>query len=380
MKYSFSSKINVLNGLAIGLVFLAMISLSGCSSEKPEEEAQIHTDLSNSLTVSEIESNIKVKIGELPKKNIQHEIDCTGMIDLPPTELVFVHSRSAGFIKYLKYIPGDYVKKGSLLAVIENPKLIEEQRLLMEAKAELDYAKIDLERVRQLRESNATSEKKYQESVARMNKLKVTCSGFESELAALGINISKLEQEGIFQSSISVYASISGYVHTVDVNLGQMIQPETKLMEIANKEHMHLELNVLSKDAPFVKKGQKVQFVLPSSSKSFEAEVVKINPLIDSETNTMNVHCHIEEHKNTAIKPGVFTNAKISGATSMQLGLPMDAVIKQGEKYFAFRVVGDEVKKELLKNPTVKNEWVVFDNNPIGRWVVAGAYYLDGGE
>lgn len=379
MKYSFNHK-NIIFATLLGGLFVGGLLFSGCGSSEPTVDAKPHSSTSNALSVNEVIKNNKVKIANLAKKNVQHEIDCTGMVDLPPTELVFVHSRTSGFVKKLKYIPGDYVKKGSLLATIENPKLIEEQRMLMEAKAELDYAKIDFERVRQLKESNATSEKKYQEALARKNKLEATYSGLKSELVALGINISRLEQEGVFQSSISVFASTSGYVHSVDVNLGQMIQPEYKLMEIANKEHMHLELNVLSKDAPFVQKGQKVQFVLPSGDKVYEAEVVKINPLIDPETNTMNVHCHIEGHKDPAIKPGVFANAKINGAASSQTGLPADAVIKQGDLYFAFRVVGDEVKKELLKNPSVHSDWVTFSNSPEGQWVVAGAYYLDGGE
>ncbi len=379
MKYSFNHK-NILFATLLGGLFVGGLLFPGCGSSEPTVEVQPHSSTSNALSVNEVTKNTKVKIANLAKKNVQHKIDCTGMVDLPPTELVFVHSRTSGFVKKLKYIPGDYVKKGSLLATIENPKLIEEQRMWMEAKAELDYAKIDFERVRQLKESNATSEKKYQEALARKNKLEATYSGLKSELVALGINISRLEQEGVFQSSISVFASTSGYVHSVDVNLGQMIQPENKLMEIANKEHMHLELNVLSKDAPFVQKGQKVQFVLPSGDKVYEAEVVKINPLIDPETNTMNVHCHIEEHKDPAIKPGVFANAKINGAASSQTGLPTDAVIKQGDLYFAFRVVGDEVKKELLKNPSVHSDWVTFSNSPEGQWVVAGAYYLDGGE
>ncbi len=361
-------------------IFLGLLMFASCSSEQPEVEAPAQTHQSSSMSTSSLAKNSKVKIAELSKKNVQHEIDCTGMVDLPPTELVFVHSRTAGFIKYLKYIPGDYVKKGSLLATVENPKLIEEQRMLMEAKADLEYADIDFKRVRQLKESNATSDKKYQEVLARKKKLEATYNGLKSELSALGINISRLEQDGIYQSSISVFASTSGYVHSVDVNMGQMVQPENKLMEIANKAHMHLELNVLSKDAPFIQKGQKVEFVLPSGNESFEAEVVKINPLIDPTTNTMNVHCHIEAHKDPAIKPGVFANAKIKGATSEQVGLPMDAVLKQGDMYFAYRVTGDEVKKELLKSPKVQNNWVTFSNNPTGKWVIAGAYYLDGGE
>ncbi|HHB79745.1 MAG TPA: hypothetical protein ENK85_10980, partial [Saprospiraceae bacterium] len=250
MKISLNHKIRLFSGLLVGLLFWGVFVESGCSSEKPDEQVPEPPAVSNGLAISEIEKNDKVQIASLSKKDLQHEIDCTGLVELPPTELVFVHSRAAGFVKGLKHTPGDYVKKGELLAIIENPKLIEEQRLLMEAKADLEYAEGDFERIRQLKESEATSEKKYQESLARMKKLQATYNGFKSELDALGINITRLEQEGVFQSTISVYASTTGYIHSVDVNLGQMIQPEHKLMEIANNEHMHLELNVLSKDAP----------------------------------------------------------------------------------------------------------------------------------
>ncbi len=380
MKYSFRNNNKILSGLVVLALSGILLSFNACQSGDEPDDMHDVASSSNSQNISELlERNPKIKIGELTKQTISKEVHCTGMIDLPPTELVYVHSRTAGFVRRLKYIPGDYVKKGTLLALIENPKLIEAQRKLMETKAELVFANSDFERKRLLKESNAIPEKSYQEALSIKNRLMATYEGLKSELSLLGINIDALEHEHKYQSSIGVYAGTSGYVHSVNVNMGEMIHPEDKLMEIANNDHMHLELNVLSKDVPSIKKGQKVRFRLPSGNDVLSAEVVKINPLVDAATNTMSVHCHIEKSM-AEIKPGLFANAIVLGEPEAQVGLSLDAVTKYGEKYFAYRIVNQELKRELLKNPVITGEWVTFDNNPVGEWVISGVYYLGGGE
>ncbi len=323
-----------------------------------------------------LNANPQIKIGTLETKTIPHKINCTGVIAIPPTELLSVHSKSAGFIEMMKYIPGDYVKKGAILFGIANPELLEKQRLFMEAKAELALALKDYERKRTLKAEDATTEKAFDEALGRKELMEAKYKGFKNELKLIGIDVNALENEQKFQSKIYVHASKSGYVSEVYVNQGQMIQPSDKLMDIANNGHIHLELQILSKDVPLVATGQKVNFTLPNNPRIFSAEIVKINPVLNEETGTLNAHCHIQIDDCKQTIPGMFVNAEIEVEAQKVKGLPLDAVVKEGEEYFVYIVEGNSFTKQLLENPHVLNNFITFEDIGFQKLVVAGAYYV----
>lgn len=323
-----------------------------------------------------VASNPSVKIGTIQSKTIRQRVSCTGRIDVPPTELISVHSKTPGFVDLIKYIPGDYVKKGTLLFSILNPELIEKQRILLETKAEFELAEKDFMRKQTLQAENATTQKAFDEAFAKKEILKAKYNGLKSELRLLGIDLDALETEQKFQSKHYIYATESGHVHKVMANKGQMVHLDDKLMDIANNDHIHLELQVLSKDVPLLKLGQHVQFTLPNNPHVYMAEIIKLNPMIDEETGTLNVHCHIEKEHEIDMKAGMFVNAEIEVEAMDVQGLPIQATIKEGDSYFAFFVEEGKLKKYQLENPQMQDGFVTFDNMPKGDVVIAGAYYL----
>ena len=365
--------------ISILTLFAFLFSSCGQSSHQDEGHSHGYTEPDEERTLevaSVLASNSAVEIGTLQSKTISQKVTCTGRIDVPPTELISVHSKTPGFVDLIKFIPGDYVKKGTLLFTILNPDLVVKQRILLETKAELSLAEKDFARKKSLQAENAITQKAYDEALGRKEILSAKYSGLKSELKLLGINIEALEAEKKFQTKHYIYASESGHVHKVLTNQGQMVHPDDKLMDIANNDHIHLELQILSKDVPFIKIGQKVQFTLPNNQHVYFADVIKLNPMMDEETGTLNVHCHIEKEHEPEMKPGMFVNAQIEVESIDIQGLPLEATIKSGEQYFGFFVEDGLLVKHQLENVQVRDGFVTFDNVPEREIVIKGAYYL----
>lgn len=329
------------------------------------------------VTVDILLKNERIKMGTIQKKTIARTVACTGQIDIPPTEVSTIHSKIAGQVRISKYLPGDYVKKGVLLAIVENPQLIEKQRIFLETKANLNFAKKDFDRKKILKAGQATPEKVVDETQNRYELLQATYKGLKKELELLGIHVDVLETEHNFQSTINIYASQSGYIHQIMVNQGQMISPETALMNIADINHLHLELQLLSKDIGAISKGQQVNFTIPNSSEVYQATVVKINPVVFPENATLQVHCHIDHTDKSTFVAGLFVNAEIQSQESQAEGLPINAVLKEGEDYFAYKIVNNAAIKTPLTNPSLYDDFVVFDDNKDGQWIIEGAYYIE---
>ncbi len=358
-------------------VLLILALLLSCNQlEKIETEA-VTIDAESKSKFKEITQNENIKIGPLQKKNVNRSISCVGQIEIPPTEISSIHSKVAGHVTYLKYLPGDYVKKGSLLSRVENPDLIVKQRIFLETKSNLDLAQKDLNRKQLLIEGNATPRRVFEESQSKYNFLSAKYGGLKKELELIGINLTELENNSNYQSSISIYSSQSGYVHEVSVNKGQMIVPETQLMEIADIDHIHLELQILSKDIGSVELEQKVIFTIPGSSKEYHAEVVKINPMIHNNQSTLQVHCHINHKDKKIFVAGLFVNAELQMSPTEQEGLPLSGVLKEGEDYFAFQLKNQNLTKTTLSDVKLIDDFVVFSNPKVGDWVLEGAYYVE---
>ena len=369
----------------LSFYILAMFFFLSCA-QTDEGEGDAHgghahgyqgpDDLRELIAKDILASNPSVQVGPIQTKTVLQKVSCTGRIDVPPTELFSVHSKTSGFIDLIKYIPGDYIKKGTLLFTILNPALIEKQRILLETKAAYELAQKDFLRKQTLQAENATTQKSFDEALAQKEILGAKYNGMKSELLLLGINLEALEMEQTFQPKHYIYADESGYVHKVQVNKGQMIHPDDRLMDLANNDHIHLELQILSKDVPFLEIGQQVEFMLPNNPHTYMAEVVKLNPIIDKETGTLNVHCHIEEDHEKDMKAGMFVNAEIEVEAVEVQGLPIQATIKEGENYFAFFVEEGKLVRHQLDNPKMQDGFVTFNNMPKGEVVIAGAYYL----
>lgn len=349
-----------------------LLLVSGCRSDETNDVL-----FDSPESTADIQTLASITTGPVQRRTIQQEITCTGRIDIPPTDRISVHPKMEGQVSNLRYLPGDYVRKGALLLRIGNPRLIERQRNLLETLAQLQLAEKEMSRQQTLNAGDATTVERLDATTGRVALLRATYQGYVSELRQYGVDIDKLETAGTFQSSFGIYASSSGYVHSVLTNQGAMVMPTDKLMELAATGHEHLELDVPVHLTASLTTGQRVQYQMPTDTVLGEAEIVKINPMVDDQTGTLRVHCHLEGEGHQSLRPGVFVTAVIQVGPRVATGLPRDAVTKSGDAYYAFRVRDEGYEKMLLRDVEVTEDFVGFSNPGDGEWVTSGAYYLD---
>jgi cobalt-zinc-cadmium efflux system membrane fusion protein len=350
------------------LLPLFVLSFSACQQDAPAESPMEQTVAAT--------SNKAVTTGPVERRAVSKFIPCTGIIEIPPSDRISVHSRTSGQVSDLRFIPGDYVSKGTILCRISNPELIPLQRQLLETRASLATARQTLERQRILSAGEATTAAALQDSEGRVALLTATYNGLKSELQQYGIGVDALEKDGTFQSSVGIYAQAAGYVHEITVNEGRRVSPNDQLMEIAGTEHLHLELKVPSQQIGRLQKGQTVNYTLPFEAKKGSATIEKINPMVDDASATLQVHCHFNDKDREKLLPGLFVNATILTGTQEVYGLPLDAVVKEGQTYFGFQVRDGGHEKIALRDAEVNDNFITFSNSPDGDWVTGGAYYL----
>lgn len=311
------------------------IILIACKSKNEEVKTNTttkqHEESSAVMLTNAQYQTAGIELGHITNRVLSGTIRVNGKLDVPPQQLINISIPIGGFLKSTALLPGSYVKKGQVIAVLESQDYIELQQNYLDAKSQLGYAEADYQRQQQLANENANAQKTVQQAKAHYFSLKANVDALGQKLKLLNISAKTIEQKGI-QSTITLHAPSSGYVTEVNVNIGKHVTPTDVLFEIVDTEHLHAELTVYEKDVPKLKIGQRVRFTLANEIKERTAKVYLIGRKISKE-RTIQIHCHIDRVDKEML-PGMFLTAFVESGGQSLPSLPDEAIVSfEGKKY-----------------------------------------------
>ncbi len=315
-----------------GLLFLVSCGSKNNPGQVAETADEIHNEEGNEVMLSQPQFNTAgIQFGEVEMKQISGTFKANGLLDVPPQQMVSVSVNMGGFLKKTGLLQGMLVKKGQLIATIENPDFVTIQQDYLDAKSQLEYAKADYERQQELAKENINAQKTLQQAKAAFQSLQAKTNALKERIKVVGLNLAAVEQ-GNIQSTVNLYAPISGFVTQVNANIGKYINPTDVLFEIVDTEHLHAELTIFEKDVPRLQIGQRVRFILANETTERIANVYLIGREISSD-RTVRIHCHIEK-EDIHLLPGMYLKAIVETGQQKVPALPDEAIIDyQGQKY-----------------------------------------------
>ncbi|MDX5483018.1 MAG: efflux RND transporter periplasmic adaptor subunit, partial [Hymenobacteraceae bacterium] len=337
------------------LYLTGLLLFSACGNEQesvqePEhqEEGQAHKE--ESQTTAELTEEqyqvADIALGKPQLRNLSNMLILTGKLDLPPQNMASVTAPLGGFIRKTKVLEGTYVKKGDLLATIENPEFVTLQEEYLEAKSRLDYLELEYKRQQELHEEQVSSAKTYQQTVAEYKSVQTRVQALQERLAIIGITNGSL-RNGKIRRILPLYAPLEGYITYVKADVGQYVAPTDVLFRIADTDHLHVELTVFEKDLTLLQKGQLVRYSLPGESMAQrEATIYLIGKEISPE-RTVQVHAHMEDEDKDLV-PGMYVQAQVALNDRKVLSLPEAAVVQENNASFVFLYTGQEKEGEAL--------------------------------
>jgi len=365
--------------IIIPIILITLLSACNNHAEKAAEPEQntANANVENEVILSPVQAkNSDILIGE-PQTRLMHtELKVSGVVDVPPKNIVSISIPLGGYLKKMALIPGQKVKQGEVLATMEDPQYIDLQQDFLTAKSRLEYLQADFDRQRTLNQTKSTSDKIFQQAKADFESQKVLVRSLGEKLRLLGISPDLLSESSISRS-IQVYSPISGYVTKVNVNTGKYVTPSDVLFELINPADLHIRLTVFENDASNLVIGQKITCATNNRpDEKYTASIHLITPNI-SENRATEVHCHLEgNHKK--LFPGTFVNASIELNNANVLSVPEDAVVKWEDKNYLFSQIGTNHFRLLPVETGSSSDGFIEIKSPIpgGSIVVKNAYTL----
>lgn len=367
-------KIQILAGLVCMTLLLACNSADKKETVQVEKPAIVNTD--EVQLTDEQAKNAGILSGKIEQKAMHSTINVNGVVDVPPENTYSVSVPMGGYIKKMIIMPGMLVKKGAVLALVEDQQYIQLQQDYLTSGNRLKFLAADYSRQKGLNQTKATSDKVFQQTESDYNNQKVLVKALAQKLRLIGINPETLNENSITRS-IKIYSPINGYVTKVNVNTGKFVNATDILFELISPGELHASLTVFERDAASLKMGQEVICnTTADPEKKYIAKIHLITPNIEDDRTT-SVHCDIQNSDNKLL-PGTFLNAAISIGTAKVDALPEDAVVKWENKYYIFEELGNRRYKLVpVEIGTAIDGFIeVKTNKKPGNVVIKNAYAI----
>lgn len=286
-------------------------------------------------------------LGKIERRSIAGSITVNGKLDVPPQNVTMISSPLGGFVNTLYVLQGMAVKKGDVLAVLQNQEYIQLQQDYLDNISKLEFLEKEYVRQVELGRENVNAQKSLQQSKAQYGSMKAIVDGLEAKLAMIHISTASLKN-GKISSTIALRAPVNGFVTAVNVNTGQFVTATDVLFKIVNLEHIHVELQVYEKDIRKISAGQKVTFRLANDTACYDASVYLVGKEISAD-HTVQVHCDMNrEYK--SLLPGMFVTASIETASEIESVVPTTAIANhEGKDYIFVSLGNNEFKSVYVK-------------------------------
>lgn len=366
--------------LTLALALGSAMLFTQCKKEQAAEEQTAPVE-ENTTTVHLTDAQMKnttIETGTLSERKIATTLKLNGKIDVPPQNLISVTNPLGGYLKYTKLLPGMHIKKGELIATMEDPQYIQLQQNYLIAKDKYEFAKLDYNRQKDLNASQASSDKVMQIAQAEMNNQRITMNALSQQLSLININPSSLTHSNISRT-VNIYSPINGFVSNVFVNVGKYVTPSDVMFELINPTDIHLNLKVYEKDLDKLEVGQRVvSYTNGAPDKKYEGEIVLISMDVNTD-GVSEVHCHFEEFDKKLV-PGMYMNADIDTHAAVSQALPEESVVYFETKNYVFIETAKQTYEMIEVKVGAKEDGYIQINNANElankKIVTKGAYTL----
>ena len=257
-------------------------------------------------------------IGTVEKRPMSRTIRTSARIVPDETQLFRVTTKVEGWVDKLSVsVTGQAVRKGDPLLTIYSPQLVSaQQEYLTVAQAVGD----------------ATPGAKALLALARQ-RLQLWDISDEQ--------IARLETTGHVEKTLTLYAPASGFVTEKQVLAGQKIVPGDSLMVVTDLSVVWGDADIYESDLPYVQIGMPMELTLPYwPDKTFRGKVGFLSPALDPQTRTLKIRLEIP-NPDLVLRLEMYADAKLSYLLGQRLAAPDTAILRTGERIYAFRDGGN---------------------------------------
>jgi membrane fusion protein, multidrug efflux system len=295
-------------------------ALNSAIEELEKEIAKLDPDFGKTLRKSVLITTIRPS-----KEEFKHFIEVTGAV--LSKKNVSISGEVAGRIQEVKAIEGMRVNKGDVLAIIDSESIV---RNMEELEKQLELATVVFEKQERLWNQEIGTEIQFLEAKNRKESLEKSLAGLKTQL-----------------NRSQVRAPFNGTVETVNVRLGELVQPGTPMFQFVGESDLFIEADISERYVGIVGKGDSVEIAFPSINQTLKTKVSAVGAIINPNNRTFKVEVFLPRMDN--VKPNMISVVKINDYESADaITVPNYLVLQDSKGDYVFVVENEVAKKRYI--------------------------------
>jgi membrane fusion protein, multidrug efflux system len=324
-----TSKIRTIAGASV-LALLAVSLFTGCGKKADKAD-----DVAAALLLSQ-DDILTMRNGALASGP-----SITGSIE--PERRADLRAEVPAVVLTVLKENGDPVKRGDLLVRLDptsiRDSLTAAQSSLSAASLAFDQSERQFQRMKKLRETGVVS-------AQQLEDVEIQRNSAQSEREAARTRVVTARQQ---LARTEVRAPFDGVVSDRKVSAGDTAQVGKELLKVIDPSSLRFEGFVSADAIGEVSAGQHVWFRIHGfEDRDFNGVIARVNPAVNTTTRQIEVLVNFDDRKQQPNVAGLYAEGRVETRTTASLSLPSAALVREGDKAYAWRVKEAKLQKTAL--------------------------------
>ncbi|WP_425437660.1 efflux RND transporter periplasmic adaptor subunit [Melittangium boletus] len=283
-----------------------------------------------------------VEVEAVEARDVEYVVSAVGSVEA--FEQVQITARVAGVVERVRFMEGQSVKQGEVLAEIEPTRYGIAVRA---AKAALERA----EAVRLQAESAAQRRVAVNEAkpgllpAEQLDSAQALARGAVADTSAAKAAV---EQAELNLRDAYVKAPLEGVLQSRTVQTGQYVQPGTVLATLLRRDPLLLHFTVPEADVGRMKPGMPARFTVRSDGHTYEGRIAYVADAADPASRMVKVTAEVGKPESQTLRPGSFATVSVPVETARQAPVIPQTAVRPSERGFLAFVVEDGKARERV--------------------------------
>ena len=287
---------------------------------------------------------------------------------LKGSQTAVLMSKAPGFVQEIRFKPGDRVKAGAVLFVLDDSELgarlraaqagldearqglTEAENGLKAAEAQARVVTATYERFQSLKEKRAVAPQEYDEVEARYTGTIAQKDMAQARLNRAQSALQRTEAEvEVVQSYTQITAPFSGRVTERRVDIGNLASPGTPLGVIEKAGGLRAETTVPESQAGKIQVGDTADVWLEGADDPVEGRVAEVHQGVNVASRAFGVQVDLPDELPDEVdpRPGMFVRVGFNVGSAERLLIPESALVRRGQLEMVY-VVDEGIARTRL--------------------------------
>ena len=272
-----------------------------------------------------------IQLAQVSLESVQNEVAVPAKVQADPEHVVHIYPPVSGRLISLKVRPGDAIKAGQTVAIIESSDAAS-------ARADYEKARIEAQRSEQaerratlLLQHEVMSQKDYEDIEAQAESAKSDLARTEQRLRMLGLGNSSASDR------VAIKSPRSGVVTEIGASNGELsksLDNANSIATIADLSSVWIVGDLYEKDLALAARGTPAKITLSSlPDRNWSGTISNVSDVLDPNTRTLKIRVILPNPAHQ-LKPEMFATIHLVGRRQQLMTVPTTAVLHEGNNAF----------------------------------------------